>query len=92
MTSVAVFFYGSYMNPDVLREVNYVPERMETAVLSGFDIRIEPRANLVRSAEHSVYGVLTSGTHAELARLYAHARHILGEAYMPEAMKFYKPR
>lgn len=80
------FFYGSYINLDVLREVNYFPEKWEVARLAGFDIVIRPRANLVRSEQHTVYGILAVGTHAELGRLYAHAKTILGETYLPEAV------
>jgi hypothetical protein len=83
---VWVFFYGSYMNLDVLREVELVPERWEVGRLSGFDIRIQPRANLIRSDRDCVYGVAATATHAELARLYAHARDVLGEVYLPEAV------
>jgi hypothetical protein len=83
---VWTFFYGSYINLSVLREVNYVPEKWEVARLAGFDIRIQPRANLVRSDQHSVYGILATGTHAELGRLYAHAKDVLGETYLPEAV------
>lgn len=81
---VSVFFYGSYMNPDVLRGVGLAPEKLEPARLSGFDLVIGPRANLVRSDRHSVYGVCTRATHQELDRLYAHARNVLGEVYLPE--------
>ena len=80
---VRVFFYGSYMNPTVLREVDIVPEKFEVARLDGYDFRIGPRANLVRSQQHCVYGVLVEVTHAELDRLYAHARDVLGETYLP---------
>jgi hypothetical protein len=83
---VWVFFYGSYINFAVLREVDLVPEQWEVARLPGFDIRIQPRANLVRSEEHCVYGIVATATHAELARLYAHARDVLGEVYLPEAV------
>jgi hypothetical protein len=83
---VWVFFYGSYMNATVLQEVGIVPERWEVALLAGFDIVIRPRANLVRSAEHCVYGVLATATHAELGRLYAHAQDVLGETYLPQAV------
>jgi hypothetical protein len=55
---VWTFFYGSYINLAVLREVSYVPQQMEVAYLSGFDIRIRPRANLIRSERSLVYGVL----------------------------------
>jgi hypothetical protein len=83
---VWVFFYGSYINHAVLKEVGLVPEQWEVARLGGFDIRIEPRANLVRSDRDAVYGILATATHAELARLYAHAKDVLGETYLPEAV------
>ena len=35
---VVTFFYGSYINPTVLREVDLVPQRVEVARLPGFDI------------------------------------------------------
>jgi hypothetical protein len=83
---VWTFFYGSYMNFDVLREMNYVPENWAVAKLSGFDIVIRPRANLIGSDQHCVYGIVATATHQELARLYAHAKDILGEIYLPEAV------
>jgi cation transport regulator ChaC len=83
---VWVFFYGSYMNFAVLKEVELVPARWEVARLGGFDIRIRPRANLVRSESRCVYGIVATATHAQLARLYAHAREVLGETYLPEAV------
>jgi hypothetical protein len=83
---VWVFFYGSYMNFEVLREVDLAPAQWEVAVVSGFDIRIQPRANLVPSAEHRVYGIMATATHSELGRLYAHAKDVLGETYLPQAV------
>jgi hypothetical protein len=83
---VWVFFYGSYMNLDVLAEVGLVPEQFHVARLGGFDLRIAPRANLVRSDQHCVYGILATATHQELARLYTHAKDVLGEVYLPEAI------
>lgn len=83
---VWTFFYGSYINRAVLGEVNYVPQQVEVARVAGFNIRIRPRANLVAAEEHLVYGILATGTHSELDRLYEHARDILGEVYLPEAV------
>ena len=60
---VWVFFYGSYMNLGVLREVDLVPERWEVGRLGGFGIQIRPRANLMRSDRDSVYGIATTATH-----------------------------
>lgn len=83
---VVTFFYGSYINQDVLREVDLVPDRIEVARLPGFDIEIRPLANLIESDRHSVYGILATATHAELGRLYAHAREVLGGEYLPRAV------
>jgi len=83
---VWVFFYGSYMNFDVLREVDLTPPEWEVASLGGFDISIRPRANLIRSDEHRVYGIVATATHTELRRLYAHAKDVLGETYLPQAV------
>jgi cation transport regulator ChaC len=83
---VWVFFYGSYINRSVLQEVGLVPEQWEVARLYGFDLIIRPRANLVRSEQASVYGIVATATHCELERLYAHAREVLGEIYLPEAV------
>jgi hypothetical protein len=65
------FFYGSFLNLDVLKEGGFVPERHEVAKLNGFDIHIRPLATLVRSDQHCVFGIVASGTHKELQRLYA---------------------
>ena len=48
-TPLWVFFYGSYLNMNVLVEVNIAVLQWEVARLPGFDLRIAPRANLVRS-------------------------------------------
>jgi AIG2 family protein len=84
---VWVFFYGSYINLNVLKEVDIFPESIDTAKLSGYDIVIQPRANLVPSFEHTVFGILTTASHSELQRLYTdHALGVLGELYLPEAV------
>ena len=86
---VVTFFYGSYINPAVLRKVDLVPDRVEVARLSGFDIEIRPIANLVPSDQHTVYGILATATHAELGHLYDHARDMLGGVYLPQAVLAY---
>jgi hypothetical protein len=83
---VWTFFYGSYINFDVLKEVELEPTEWEVARLHGFDINIKPRANLVRSEADTVYGILATATQGELSRLYAHAEDVLGETYLPEAV------
>jgi Gamma-glutamyl cyclotransferase, AIG2-like len=83
---VWTFWYGSYMNPAVLAEVNLRPDSFQVARLDGYDIRIEPLANLLPTDGASVYGLLAEATHEELDRLYAHARNVLGAVYLPEAV------
>ena len=85
-TLVWTFFYGSYINPRVLDEAGFRPRETEVARLAGFELRIAPLANLVESDRGVVYGILATGTHAELARLYAHAEHVLGGVYLPRAV------
>ena len=69
--TVWTFFYGSFINLDVLQKVDYVPEQLEVAKCNGFDIRVEPLATLVPARDSSVYGIVATATHAELARLYS---------------------
>jgi hypothetical protein len=79
--TVWTFFYGSFINLDVLRQAGYIPERFEVARLTGFDIRIQPLANLVRSDQHCVYGIVALATHEQLHRLYS--QEWVG-TYLPE--------
>ena len=74
---VWVFFYGSYINRDVLAQAGLAPSRWEVARLDGFELVVRPRANLVRSDRHCAWGVLATATHRELDRLYAHARGVV---------------
>ncbi len=86
-TTVWTFFYGSNMNLDILKAVDYIPKQVETAILQGYDIRIRPLANLFRSDRHCVYGILATGTHDELDRLYGRYVHEeLGATYLPHAV------
>jgi len=85
-TKVWVFFYGSYIDTNVLGELDLVPDEVEVASLAGFDLRIRPLANLVRSEERTVFGINVRATHAQLKRLYHHAEHVLGDVYLPEAV------
>ncbi len=80
---VRVFFYGSFINKDVLAASGFVPGNVETARVWGFDIRIAPLANLVRSDRHCVYGIVCETTHAELDRLYGQD---WVACYLPEAV------
>ena len=83
---VSTFFYGSFINLEVLKEQGVRPDPVEVAVLHGFEIRIEPLANLARSDRHRTYGVVAGVTHDALGRLYQYATDCLGGVYLPEAV------
>jgi hypothetical protein len=83
---IAVFFYGSYMNLDVLAEVELRPERVAPAQLTGYEITIAPRANLQPRPGATAFGIVAYATHPELARLYTHSRRVLGAEYLPEGV------
>ena len=82
-TSVWTFFYGSFIDLDVLKRAGVVPKRFEVAKLGGFDVEIKPLANLVRSERHCVYGIVAATTHQELRRLYSQG---WVSSYLPEAV------
>src|SRR5579872_5440877 len=67
---VWIFFYGSFINREVLARGGLALEKVEVARLWGYDIRVETLATLVRSDEHCVYGIVCQATHAELRGLY----------------------
>jgi len=67
---VSVFFYGSFINLDVLGEAGLVPENVRVAKLDGYDIQIQPLANLVPSEGDSVFGIVCKAGHTDLETLY----------------------
>jgi len=84
---VDVFFYGSYINFDVLAEVDIDARDFQVVSLPNYKLTIGPRANLEKSATSTSFGIVTQLTHAELDRLYSeHSQKILGEIYLPEAV------
>jgi cation transport regulator ChaC len=82
---VWTFFYGSFMNPRVLARAGVRPATPRRGRLDGWDIEIRPRATLVPSKRHSVYGILAKVTHADLRKLYVKDWFGFG-AYLPEAV------
>jgi hypothetical protein len=68
---ISVFFYGSFIRPEVMNKSDLRPEGIQVARLSGFDIYFSPHARLKKSSEHSIYGVLLKATHRELDKMYS---------------------
>ncbi len=80
---VWVFFYGSFINLEVLAEGGLIPEQVEVARLWGYDIRIQPLANLIPSPRHCVYGIACRASPIDLASLYGQS---WVDTYWPEAV------
>ena len=78
---VPVFYYGSFINVDVLKEVDLVPDNLRLAKLLGWDIHIGPLATLEPKDDGCVYGIVIDCSHDELERLYS--QDWVG-AYLPE--------
>lgn len=80
---VDTFFYGLFMDVDLLRESGAEPANPRRAYVADFALRIGQRATLVPSPGARAYGMLIALTHAELKRLYD-APGL--EHYRPEAV------
>jgi hypothetical protein len=81
--SAEVFFYGLFMDADLLREKGLAPQRLELGVVEGSTLRIAERAALVSAPGSRVEGVVASLTLAELDRLYSEPGV---QAYKPQAV------
>lgn len=77
------FFYGLFMDPDVLREGGVSPENPRQAFVDDLELQVRERAALVRTAGARAYGMLYALTHEELDRMYS-APSLAG--YRPEAV------
>ena len=66
-----VFFYGLFMDEELLRGKGLNPQRPELASVDGLAVRIGQRAALVPAPGGRVHGVVVSLTLAELDRLYS---------------------
>jgi hypothetical protein len=80
---VDAFFYGLFMDLEILREAGVAPIKPRRAYVDDFALRIGQRATLLPCAGARAYGMLVSLTHPELERLYA-APGL--EHYRPEAV------
>ncbi len=68
---IDAFFYGLFMDGEILRKAGVEPTSPRRAYVDGFTLRIGQRATLVPSAGDRAYGMLFALTHQELVRLYA---------------------
>jgi AIG2-like family len=85
MPNVWTFFYGSFMNRDVLAKADVHPKYPQLARLDGWDLKIAPRATLTPVEGRCVYGILAQLTHLDIDRLYTKDCFGFG-TYLPEAV------
>mgnify|MGYP002713209820 CR=1 FL=1 len=65
-----VFFYGLYMDEEILKSKNVEPRNKRTAVAHGYELRIGKMATLLRKKDAKAYGLVYSLTHDEIDTLY----------------------
>ena len=80
---IDVFFYGLFMDADLLRTKGVNPTNIRPASVPGFALRIGQRATLVPSPKGLAHGILMDLTHAEVEQLYSDSSV---RAYRPEAV------
>ncbi len=80
---VEVFFYGLFMDDDLLRSKGIVTVNPRPAIVEGFGLRIGKRATLVPATHERSYGMVMGLTHQQLKELYAGPGL---EHYRPEAV------
>jgi hypothetical protein len=78
-----VFFYGLFMDPELLRAKGLLPENAEVGSVEGLALRIGERAALAPTDGARVHGLVVSLTVAELEKLYSDASV---RAYRPQAV------
>ena len=83
MRTVDIFFYGLFMDQDLLRSKGVTPSNLRSASVSGFQLHIGERATLVPFPSGRVYGLVVSLSHIDIEKLYSEPSV---SAYRPEAV------
>ncbi|HET6594060.1 MAG TPA: gamma-glutamylcyclotransferase family protein [Anaerolineales bacterium] len=83
MRRIDVFFYGLFMDEDLLRAKGVMPMDISPAFVPGFQLCIGNRATLVPAQSGRVFGQIASLSHEELEQLYSEPGL---QAYRPEAV------
>lgn len=65
-----VFFYGLYMDPDILERLDVIPNNPRIGYIENYELRIGNKATMLRSFGKRVQGVVYSLSHADIAKLY----------------------
>lgn len=82
---IQVFLYGSAINLKTLEAAGLKKRAFAPASITGFDLVIQPLANLAEAGDGVVYGILANFTHAELETLrQAHLASLTNAQYNVE--------
>ena len=71
MRKIDVFFYGLFMDEELLREKGCPEANLRPAYLPEYELLIGNRATLVPARSGTVYGLIGSLSHSELDILYS---------------------
>jgi hypothetical protein len=80
---IEVFFYGLFMDADLLRTKGAHPANLRPACVPGFALRIGQRATLLQSPDARAYGIVMERTHVEIEQL---CSEVNVRAYRAEAV------
>lgn len=83
MRTIDVFFYGLFMDEDLLRAKGITVSSVRPASAQGFRLCIGNRATLVPEKLSRVFGMVAALSHADVERLYSEPSV---QAYQPEAL------
>src|SRR5262247_2319520 len=73
---IDVFFYGLFMDVELLRSKGASPQNIRRAGALGYELRIGKRATLWREPKACAYGLLMELTHEEVEKLYPRTRYV----------------
>ncbi len=65
------FFYGLYMDEDVLRSLNIEPKVPRVARIDGFDLDLRGAVKAIPCAGQSVWGIIFELSQADVHRMYS---------------------
>jgi len=68
---IDVFFYGLFMDAELLRSKGALPQNIRQAAALGYELRIGKRATLWREPKACAYGFLMELTNEEVEKLYS---------------------
>lgn len=67
----SVFFYGLFMDDDILINKGFKPSNKKLAFANGYGLRIGEKATLVKSASEISYGIVMDLNEDEIEHLYS---------------------